>query len=187
MTVLSFLFDRICREKHIKNPTWTHSTYRRNELIFTAENIISVQDAINEALKQHSPPFTADYVDSDVSFLHLSGKVERWMCEEKTATVSHQFWTRSGEAATCELIVGANQRHKHDERRGLFAVTSAHLFLGKEFTKHLVGLTDINAARAALDQQKKSINSMIETNIYRLRAELDREQKYYDLSNPTLI
>ena len=56
-----------------------------------------------------------------------------------------RMWQPSGEAATSELIIAANLKHKHDCGRGLFAVTSAHLLLGNEFTAEWVmGMNGLN-------------------------------------------
>ena len=182
---------RICRKQDVHNVTWTHSTCKENEIIFTGKNIESVKEKIIQSLQKNFSDFTADFVDADTTFSHLSGKIEKFKsCRDGVTAVEnrHSMWKSTFEAATSELIVTASQVHKHDYRRGLYAVTSAHLLLGKDFTADLVKISDPKIAKEKLDRRRREINSMIDTNVYRLSVRLgDDQEEISDLLNPSLL
>ena len=107
----------------------------------------------------------------------------------------YNMWYKTGEAATCDLIVTGQLVNKHDKRRALLAVTSAHLLLGKDTTTKLVSIPNHRKSKRYLKSQRQKVNIRINRNSYRLKLEKNANEGcdgrdgdiYLDLSNPPML
>lgn len=161
--------------------------------MFYGEEISVIKDDILEAL--HNFGFQAEFVNTDQRLEHLSGQIQKWASEPQSRP--QDLWYKTGEAATCDLIVTGQVIHKHDKRRVLFAVTSAHLLLGEDITRRLVSITNHRKSNKFLNTQRKKVNSKINRNTYRLllsKHELENrdhenqdDNTYVDLTNPPMF
>ena len=178
-----FLFHRLCKQKKILNPTWSHST-KENTLIFSGKGISAISKNIERLLKGEYYKYEAEFIDSEHHNTHLMGTVEVFKyakplggaanIQDNVGTLLHKSkWKSSGHSASCNLIISADQINKYSGEEGLFAVTSAHLLLGEDVCAKLktVDPNDPAEQRAVtlLDVERAKFYAKLDQRIHQLQ------------------
>ena len=179
---------RLCEENGVLNSTWEHSPFKRNTIAISGHGISSIKQQITDAIRKELQSCTheLEFIDSDGIQEHLSGSIGKWTTttEDRLQTTAENFWNPTGERASCELVVEGKQVNKHS-RPGTYAVTSAHLLLGKEVEKTLRATLKSEDVHQVVKGQLKNLNANIYREMYKLHITAESE-KLCDLSYPPL-
>ena len=140
--------------------------------------------------------------DSHLEHTVPSGRIEKWeatVTEQPPQRADMSYWRKISANATCELVVVGKQINKHAERRGIYAVTSAHLLFGTQVEQTIRSTFNSDEVRSLVKGHLKTINANIYREIYRLCITEDGEKlcdfsypplvcyRYYQLQNPNRI
>lgn len=131
-------------------------------------------------MQRAHPDFETQFVVIGLSTQNLTGLVRQRSCNKTSDRVQ---WT-DREASKCELLLTGLQPHKNN-RKAIYAVTSAHLLLYDKEMLDLEDADDFQQQELKLEYSRNEVNKRIGENVYVFETHGDLQS--IDLCNPPLL
>lgn len=160
---------------------WSMSTLRKNQVIVNCKGITEdTRDSLQKKMKREYPDFDTEFVVIELSTQNLTGVVLQRSCNKTSEKVK---WA-DRETSRCEILLTGLQPHKND-RKAIYAVTSAHLLLYKDEMIAIENADDFQQQELKLNDCRSEVNKRIGEFVYIFQSHGHFQP--IDLCNPPLL